>query len=143
MAKNADHVVVNAKANGRFECRHCGDTMDPGYPIPLDGLASFTNEYVEKHRDCEPREKGDVEEKTEFECDTCGDEGSIEGGNVCGSPSLGGCRDGMCGGCSAEIPCPDCQNPDAGEPDWDSMREAREETAALQAEDEVEWEAPE
>lgn len=77
-------------------------------------------------------------EEAEQECETCGGEGVVEGALVCGNVRAGGCRDGMCGGCYPEKPCPDCVNAEANEPDWDAMRESREETM-----DEVGWESPE
>jgi hypothetical protein len=134
----------------------------PEYPIPVDDLPSLIEQFTAEHIDCEMDviNVGVVrvtphinhisltlviggDEEPEQECETCGGERTIEGDRICGSPSLGGCIDGMCGGCYAGAPCPDCGEEDQDEPDWDAMREAREEAAADSAQDEVEWESPE
>ena len=65
---------------------------------------------------------------TEPECTECDDTGLVEGRNVC---TPGGCGD--CGGCFAAEPCV-CA-PEASEPDWDSMRESRDEMR----DDALEW----
>lgn len=138
--KNSDHVVCDGKRDGLFECLHCGVTQDPKFPIDLKVMVKMIDEFVAAHVDCV---KEDEDEETEQECKTCGDEGYIEGGNICGSK--GGCSDGMCGGCFASEPCPDCSSADKYEPDWDAMREAKEDNRRgyEDAMDEVEWEAPE
>lgn len=164
--KSTDHIVVNTKENGRFECRHCGATKDP-YPINIDNLDSIIAEFTAEHIDCEMEvvnvnvrvsppiqsidlsltiggeEKEDVEGETEQVCENCDGERVVEGARICGSPSLGGCSDGMCGGCYASEPCMYCGEEDQDEPDWDAMREAREEAAEDRAQDEVDWESPE
>lgn len=85
--------------------------------------------------DCCDQEEDKEYERDELTCATCDDEGWVEGPNTCGQ--RGGCSDGMCGGCFAQEPCLEC-NEGGGErePDYDAMRDEREDLNA-----EVEWES--
>lgn len=153
---NAPHVVINTKVDGgRFDCRNCGTVYQPNIPCPLNLYLDMANGFHNDHKNCEirtegrlgpaepPAEEEDDEEEAEPECETCGGERTVESERVCGNTRRGGCADGLCGGCYNDEPCPDCTDADEFEPDWDAMREAREENDMLRAQDEVEWESPE
>jgi hypothetical protein len=47
-----DHIVINANKGGRFECRNCGVTEDPGYPIGLDAAIDKGKIFSDDHRNC-------------------------------------------------------------------------------------------
>jgi len=86
------------------------------------------NEYAENELDQDKREP----------CKTCGGEGYIEYGPSCSRPASD-----CCGGCFTQEACPDCGDPDANEPDWDAIAEARAEARADEALNaEVDWESP-
>jgi len=123
--KEHDHVVLNSLVDGgRLECRNCGDNYSPTLPCSLDIYVNIMETFLSQHKECKDPDSI---------CKTCEGEGTVEGDRVCGSPSRGGCADGMCGGCFAVDPCPECRDEGLEEPDWDAMREAR---------DEVAWEVP-
>lgn len=131
-------VIVNTSTpKPFFECQRCKAREDPTFPVDMKVFINSINTFVNAHKECN--------EETEQECETCGGEGSVEGGNVCGNTRLGGCSDGMCGGCFSSEQCTDCPAAEEMEPDWDAMRESREEDRELRNEamDEVEWESPE
>lgn len=87
----------------------------------------------ECHNDEFPIEE--LEEEAQLECDECGGSGYVEEGPYCSRPASD-----CCGGCFTEVPCSKCGE-EAPEPDWDAIREQREDEAAdLNAE--VDWEAP-
>jgi hypothetical protein len=126
--KNSDHVVVNAKEQGRFECRLCGETMMPEYPVNVSTMQPMIDKFIAEHIDCEDEDEPECEEEEDETCGRCN--GSGEGmydGSTCSS----------CGG-AGEISRP------GPEPDWDAMADAQKENAAGLAErDEVDWESPE
>jgi hypothetical protein len=90
-------------------------------------------------RDCDNDEfpEEELEKAAQLECDECGGEGVIEVDNrsSCRRPPSD-----CCGGCYDSEPCPKCGE-EAPEPDWDAIREEREE-AAIDRNAEVEWDAP-
>jgi hypothetical protein len=83
----------------------------------------------------------ELDAEAKLPCETCDDEGTYEGQNICGS--RGGCRDGMCGGCFSTELC-DCaagEKVGAGsEPDYDAIGDERRDERGR---DEVDWESPE
>lgn len=51
MSKN-DHIVMNGKKEGRFECRNCGATEDPGFPAGIDETIAKIKVFSDAHTNC-------------------------------------------------------------------------------------------
>ena len=58
---DSDHVVMDTN-NGVFECKHCGERQQTGYPSSIDEqVQSFVNfmaqmqSFVKVHQACEER----------------------------------------------------------------------------------------
>jgi len=81
----------------------------------------------------------ELKDGAERYCPTCRGEGFVEVDrrHACTVP-----LEDCCGGCYDSEPCPDCGEEEP-EPDWDSIREAREEARIEEANNaEVDWESP-
>lgn len=74
-----------------------------------------------------------IAEERQANCEECGGEGGVEA-MACGTSACS--CDGFSGGCTEFFRCDNCQG-EPEEPDYDSMREDREDLNA-----EVEWESP-
>lgn len=140
------HIVINTKEDGgRFECEHCGADYTPALPCPMNIYLDIANGFLRDHKNCElrtenrmgrarlpPEEREEEEEEEEDEDEICG--------------ACNGSGEGMYDGstCSACKGAGEKRRPPP-EPDWDAMREAREENRAIAeaADDEVDWESPE
>lgn len=48
---NTDHIVIR---DGRFECHHCLECYQVGYPISIRLLSGFAGAFAHIHRDCKP-----------------------------------------------------------------------------------------
>lgn len=67
-APTYEWIVLNAIRGGTLECRRCGQSYTPNYPVPIDIMSAIGKAFEKSHRGCKPHPEGDT-------CAACGKRG--------------------------------------------------------------------